>query len=89
MLVDTAIVAKAPVRLLVSGMGDALAAYFEGKAAADAGADNCAGGKCTMAALALAKLSLIENADLRWLESQNRHGKQRLHKKGCGKHHRG
>ena len=55
-LVDTAIVAKAPVRLLVSGMGDALATYFEGKAAADAGADNCAGGKCTMAALALAKL---------------------------------
>jgi len=28
-LVDTAIVAKAPARLLVSGMGDALATWFE------------------------------------------------------------
>ncbi|MBQ9941894.1 MAG: glycerol dehydrogenase [Christensenellaceae bacterium] len=55
-LVDTAVVAKAPARLLVAGMGDALATYFEGRAAAAAGADNCAGGKCTKAALALAKL---------------------------------
>lgn len=31
-LVDTKIVAEAPVRLLVSGMGDALATYFEAKA---------------------------------------------------------
>jgi glycerol dehydrogenase len=28
-LVDTSVIAKAPVRLLVSGMGDALATYFE------------------------------------------------------------
>lgn len=55
-LLDTDLIAKAPARLLVSGMGDALATYFEGRAAAAAGADNCAGGKCTLAALALAKL---------------------------------
>lgn len=30
-LVDTDIIAKAPARLLVSGMGDALATYFEAK----------------------------------------------------------
>ncbi len=31
-LVDTDIIANAPARLLVSGMGDALATYFEAKA---------------------------------------------------------
>ena len=31
-LVDTAVIAKAPVRFLVSGMGDALATYFEARA---------------------------------------------------------
>ena len=29
-LMDTEIIAKAPARLLASGMGDALATYFEG-----------------------------------------------------------
>jgi len=55
-LVDTAIVCNAPVRLLVAGMGDALATYFEGRAAAASNVDNCAGGKCTLAALSLARL---------------------------------
>ena len=55
-MVDTDVVANAPVRLLVAGMGDALATYFEGRACAASGATNCAGGKCTKAALALAKL---------------------------------
>ncbi len=31
-VMDTAIIAKAPVRLLVSGMGDALSTWFEAKA---------------------------------------------------------
>lgn len=35
-LVDTDVVSKAPARLLVSGMGDALATYFEAQATADA-----------------------------------------------------
>ena len=43
-LVDTAIVAKAPVRLLVSGMGDALATWFEANACEKAFAANLPGG---------------------------------------------
>lgn len=37
-LVDTEIVSKAPARLLVSGIGDALATYFEARACAASGA---------------------------------------------------
>ncbi|HWR39153.1 MAG TPA: glycerol dehydrogenase [Patescibacteria group bacterium] len=55
-LVDTDIVAKAPVRLLVSGMGDALATWFEADACAKAFAGNLPGGKSTAAALSLARL---------------------------------
>ena len=55
-LVDTAIVAQAPVRLLVSGMGDALATWFEADACAKAFAGNLPGGKSTAAALSLARL---------------------------------
>ena len=54
-LVDTDVVSKAPARLLVSGMGDALATYFEAQATADANASTCAGGKITNAALVLAR----------------------------------
>ncbi|MBQ9437904.1 MAG: iron-containing alcohol dehydrogenase, partial [Lachnospiraceae bacterium] len=43
-LVDTEIIAKSPVRLSVSGMGDAMATYWEAKACADSGAGTCAGG---------------------------------------------
>lgn len=55
-LVDTDIVSKAPVRLLISGMGDALATYFEARACKRSDADNCVGGKCTLAAMNLAQL---------------------------------
>ncbi len=55
-LLDTEIIAKAPARLLVSGMGDALATYFEARAAVRSNANNMPGGKATMAAQALAKL---------------------------------
>lgn len=55
-LMDTAVIAASPVRLTVSGMGDALATYFEAQAAVDSCGDTCAGGKATAAALALAKL---------------------------------
>lgn len=55
-LVDTDIIAAAPSRLLVSGMGAALATYFEARAVAASGALSCAGGKPTKGALALAKL---------------------------------
>lgn len=55
-LVDTDIVSQAPKRLLVSGMGDALATYFEARACQQSNATNCVGGKTTMAAMQLAKL---------------------------------
>ncbi|MGL4603581.1 MAG: glycerol dehydrogenase, partial [Iodobacter sp.] len=55
-LVDSDIVAKAPARLLVAGMGDALATYFEARATARSGHLAMAGGMPTQAALALAKL---------------------------------
>ena len=57
-LVDTAIVANAPVRLLGAGMGDALATYFEARACQRKGAVSIAGGVCSVAALALAEACL-------------------------------
>ncbi|MCX3068393.1 glycerol dehydrogenase [Cetobacterium somerae] len=55
-LMDTEIIAKAPARLLASGMGDALATYFEARACEQSGALNMGGGFPTKAAMALAKL---------------------------------
>ena len=63
-LVDTDIVSKAPSRLLIAGMGDALATYFEARACQKSNAANCVGGKSTKAAMALAELcydTLLEN----------------------------
>ena len=54
---------EAPARLLVSGMGDALATYFEAKACQASNATSCAGGHITIAAITLAKVcyqTLIE-----------------------------
>lgn len=55
-LMDTEVIAKSPVRLTVSGMGDALATYFEARACKRSDAGTCAGGKVTNAAMALARL---------------------------------
>jgi glycerol dehydrogenase len=55
-LVDTAVIAKSPVRYLVAGMGDALATWFEARVCADTGAKNMRGGASTRSALALAEL---------------------------------
>ncbi len=55
-LMDTEIIAAAPVRLLVSGMGDALATYFEARATYQANATTMAGAQPTDAAMALAEL---------------------------------
>lgn len=55
-LVDSQVVANAPARLLVSGMGDALATYFEAKACQVSNATSCAGGTITTAAITLAKV---------------------------------
>lgn len=55
-LVDTEIIAGAPVRLLVAGMGDAFVTYYEARACRRAGLQNLSGGQCTQAGYALAKL---------------------------------
>lgn len=55
-LVDTQIVAKAPSRLIVSGMGDALATYFEARASVKSNSSNMTGEKSTKAAMALGRL---------------------------------
>ena len=55
-LVDTKIVAAAPVRFLVSGMGDALATWFEAESARQSYAANMTGNLGTMTSYALARL---------------------------------
>ncbi|WP_333649305.1 glycerol dehydrogenase [Lacrimispora sp.] len=55
-IMDTEVIAKAPVRFLAAGIGDALATYYEASACEKADAVSMAGGRTTKAALALAKL---------------------------------
>jgi glycerol dehydrogenase len=55
-LVDTAVIARSPIRPLVAGMGDALATWFEAKVCAEGGVKNMRGGASTRSALALAEL---------------------------------
>lgn len=55
-LVDTKIISQAPVRFLIAGMGDALATYFEARAAVRADGISLCGAKITKAAFALATL---------------------------------
>ena len=47
MLVDSTIVARGPKRLLVAGMGDAMATYFEARASSQAGSKTVLGGLAT------------------------------------------
>ena len=55
-LVDTSVIARAPVRLLISGMGDALATRFEAETARRAHKPNAVGGASSLAAAAIAEL---------------------------------
>ncbi len=56
-IVDTALIARAPARLLLAGIGDALSKKFEVERCAAARGRNIFGGLGTQAALALADLS--------------------------------
>ncbi len=56
-VMDTSVIAKAPVRLLVAGMGDALATHFEARANERNYKRIATGAFPTLAAQALAKLS--------------------------------
>jgi glycerol dehydrogenase len=74
-LVDTQVVAQSPPRLLVAGMGDALATWFEAKTCVEGRVKNMRGGLSTQSALALADLCyrtlLADGADaLRAVETQ-------------------
>jgi glycerol dehydrogenase len=55
-LVDSLVIARGPVRAFVAGMGDALSTWVETEAAGKTHAVNLAGGRPTMAAIALARL---------------------------------
>jgi len=55
-LVDTQVIAQSPSRLLVAGMGDALATWFEAKTCVEGSIRNMRGGASTRSALALAEL---------------------------------
>jgi glycerol dehydrogenase len=75
-LVDTAIVAQAPVNYLVSGMGDALATYWEADTCAKSCKPNALNGACppTLSALSLARLcydTLLEHGLLAKLAVEN------------------
>jgi glycerol dehydrogenase len=74
-LVDTQVIAQAPARLLVAGMGDALATWFEARTCVEGHVDNMRGGASTRSAAALAELcyrTLLEDgaAALRAVESR-------------------
>lgn len=55
-LMDTEVISSSPTRLTVSGMGDALATFFEARACMRSDATTCAGAHVTSAAMALARL---------------------------------
>lgn len=55
-VVDTEIIAQAPVRFLVAGMGDALATWFEAKSCGNTQSENPSGGLSTQTGLTLARL---------------------------------
>jgi glycerol dehydrogenase len=55
-LVDTQVIANAPVRAFIAGMGDALGTWVEADACSQVTAPNLAGGTSTLVAMAIAKL---------------------------------
>lgn len=55
-LIDMNVIAESPVRYLVSGMGDALATWFEARSCDRTRSPNACGGYSTLAGLNLAKL---------------------------------
>jgi glycerol dehydrogenase len=74
-LVDTQVIAQGPPRLLVAGMGDALATWFEARTCVAGHVKNMRGGASTQSALALAELcyrTLLEDGEeaLRAVQTQ-------------------
>jgi len=74
-LVDTFVIANSPVRFLVSGMGDALATWFEAKSCAASQSQNECKGLSTLAASQIAKLcfeTLLEYGVLAKIANENK-----------------
>ena len=61
-LVDSQVVANAPVDLLVAGVGDALATWLEARATAQSNSNTMAGGLPTLTGTALATQLVLEGA---------------------------
>ena len=57
-VVDTDVISKAPSRLLVAGIGDAIATFYEARACLRSNALTMAGGHTSLAAMSLATLCL-------------------------------
>ncbi len=57
-LMDSAIIASAPVRFLISGMGDGMATFFEANACQRSGSPSECGGLQSITALTIARLCL-------------------------------
>jgi glycerol dehydrogenase len=55
-LVDSQVIAEAPVRAFVAGMGDALSTWVEAEVVYSTGSQNLAGGRATLVAMAIARL---------------------------------
>ncbi|MBM3882477.1 MAG: glycerol dehydrogenase [Verrucomicrobia bacterium] len=55
-LVDSQVIAEAPVRAFVAGMGDALSTWVEAEVVHTTRGQNLAGGRATMVAMAIARL---------------------------------
>jgi glycerol dehydrogenase len=55
-IVDTEVIARAPLRLFVAGIGDAMSTWFEAEASNASRAVTCAGGTPTMTVMAMARL---------------------------------
>lgn len=55
-IVDTSVIAGSPVRMLVAGIGDAFATYYEAKACIASGVENYTDGRATNTAYYLAEL---------------------------------
>ena len=72
-LLDSKIIANAPARFLVSGMGDALATWFEAESCSKSYAGNMTGDTGSMTAYALASLcygTLIDYGELALISAQ-------------------
>jgi glycerol dehydrogenase len=56
-IVDSRVIAEAPTRFFVAGMGDALATWFEAQTCKNSGAKNFSGAMATAAGLSIARLA--------------------------------